>query len=390
MTLPLYYNWRNLLRRRTSSVLTFVVVAVLVFILAVLLSFTAGIRASLAASGSSRNVIVLAQGATSESTSVVLPQEASRVVQAPGIARSPSGELLLSHELCVQTSIPRRGGDGGLANVAVRGVDDIAFEVHTEVQIVEGRRPRQGAMEVVVGDAARDRYANLELGNEVSLGRLENRAYQVVGVFDAQGGALESEIWAPRTLLTDSYNRPFVSSVVFRVEDGASVSQAIDYIRGPSVQLEAKTETAYYEELSSRSAELVWLVTILVSIMATGAAFAVANTMFAAVDGRRREIAMLRTVGFSRAAIMFSFVIESLLICTTACVVGLGLSLLVTGTRQDFLSDTTWTVLAYELTITPRIVAAAVTTTTLVGLAGALAPALRAARVQVIEALRKA
>jgi ABC-type antimicrobial peptide transport system permease subunit len=111
--------------------------------------------------------------------------------------------------------------------------------------------------------------------------------------------------------------------------------------------------------------------------------------MYAAVDGRRREIAMLRTIGFSRGAIMTAFVIESLLICVTACLCGLGASLLVNGARQDFLSDATWTVLAYELRITPSIFLSALAMSALVGVGGAMAPAVRAARTQVIEALRK-
>jgi putative ABC transport system permease protein len=111
--------------------------------------------------------------------------------------------------------------------------------------------------------------------------------------------------------------------------------------------------------------------------------------MYAAVDGRRREIAMLRTIGFSRAAIMLSFVLESLLICALACGVGLAGSVALSGTQQDFLSDTTWTVLAYRLQITPGIAATALLAAALVGVAGALAPAVRAARTNILQAMRK-
>jgi len=175
-----------------------------------------------------------------------------------------------------------------------------------------------------------------------------------------------------------------------RLTDPSGAPQAIAYINGPVVQLEAKTEPEYYKDLSAKTREIVVLTTILVGIMAVGAVFAVANTMYAAVDGRRREIAMLRTIGFTKSAIVSAFVVESLLICGTACVAGLATSLLVNGARQDFLSDTTWTVLAYELQITPQILLSALLVSTVVGIAGALAPALRAARTQVIEALRKA
>ncbi len=387
--LPLYYNWRNLLARRLSTALTFTVVAVLVAVLAVLLSFAAGIRASLTASGSALNVMVLQTGATAESTSIVNPDEVGRLIQTPGIASDAIGQPLLSQELCVQTSIPRRGQAGALANVAVRGVDPAAFSVHDEVRIIEGRLPAAAALEIIVGKAAADRFQRLDIGDTVELGRAGNRFYKVVGIFAAGGGALESEIWAPRTILSDSYDRRFVSSVVMRIQGAGFAEEAISYVRGSAVRLNARLESDYYIELTSKTRQIVTLTTILIAIMAVGAVFAVANTMYAAVDGRRREIAMLRTIGFARRSIVVSFMIESLSVCVVACLFGLALSLLINGSRRDFLSDTTWTVLAYDLRITPGIVLAALGLATSVGVVGGLAPALRASRTRIIEALRK-
>lgn len=390
MPLPLYYNLRNLQVRKLSSTLTFIVVAAVVFVLLSLLAFAAGIRASLAASGSARNLIVLAPGATAESTSIILPTDANRLIQTPGVARDASGAPLISQEVCTQTSIPRVGPDGTLANVAVRGVDDVAWAVHSEVHMIEGRRFEQGALEVVVGKAARSRYADLDIGQALSLGRLGNRAFKVVGIFEAGGAAVESEIWAPRTILADVYNRRLISSALIHLADGASAQGAIDYINGPAVNLGAKLETQYYDELSAKTREIVALTTVLISIMALGAAFAVANTMYAAVDGRRGEIAMLRAIGFSSGSIVIAFVLESLLICVPACGLALGGSLLIHGIKQDFFSDVTFTVLVYELKVTPAIVGTALGVTVLVAVAGALAPASRAARIRIIEGLRKA
>ena len=390
MALPLVYNWRNLFVRKLSTLLTFVVVVIIVLVLSVLLSFAAGIRASLAASGSPSNIIILKPGATAESTSIIGPEDAAKVMQVHGIACDKTGRPLISHELCVQTSVPRRGPVGNLANVAIRGVEDASFGVHDQVRLMEGRRFATGSLEVIVGKAARDRYINLNLGGTIAIGRLGNRQCRVVGVFEAGGSALESEIWAPLTLVTDSYNRRFFSRVIMRLINTSEVTQAIAYINGPAVNLEAKQETAYYDELSTKTSEIVLLTSILVGIMAIGAVFAVANTMYAAVDGRKREIAMLRTIGFSRRSIMLSFVIESVMICTMACLCGLALSFLVHGSRQDFLSDATWTVLVYELRITRSTLATSLVISIMVGVAGAMAPAIRAARIPVIEALRKA
>jgi len=390
MALPLYYNWRNLYVRKLSTALTFAVVAVLVLVLCVLLSFAAGIRASLSVSGWPQNVLVLKPGATAESTSIILPEEYNRIVQAPDIAKGADGQMLISQELCTQTSIPRRNAQRNMANVAVRGVDETAFVVHPEVKIVDGRRFEPGQLEVIVGKSAAERFENLGIGGEVRLGRQANRVYKVVGVFDTGGGAFDSEIWGPRTQIGDSFNRRFVSSVVARLERTDAAANCIQYINSPAVALEAKRETDYYSELSNKTREIVVLTTVLIVIMSIGAAFAVANTMFAAVDGRRREIAMLRTIGFGKAAIITAFVTESLLVCVVAAVSGLLASLFVTGTRQDFLSDTTWTVLAYELRLTPTIAGVAVGLACVVAVLGALAPALRASNIRVIEALRKA
>lgn len=390
MALPISYNIRNLFVRKLSTALTFTVVSVVVAVLCILLSFAAGIRASLKASGSAANVLVLKTGATAESTSIIDPEEANRLMQTPGMAMDEAGRPLASMELCVQTSIPRKGPDGTPANVAVRGVDDAAFHVHSEVRLIEGRMFEHGQHEVIVGRQARERYQNLEIGGEVLLGRTATRRFKVVGVFEAAGGVLESELWAGRTSISDAFNRRFVSSVAIRMNDPAAAPAAIDYIKGPAVRLTAKTETEYYEDLSTKTREIVMLTSILIGIMGIGAAFAVANTMYASVDSRRREIAMLRTIGFARSSIVVSFILESLLICVTACLVGIGASLFVDGSRQDFLSDTTWTVLAYELRVTPDIFLSALLLSTVVGLFGGLAPAMKASRIRILEALRKA
>ncbi len=390
MALPLYYNWRNLWVRKLSTALTFAVVAVVVLVLAVLLSFAAGIRASLAASGSPYNLVVLKPGATAESTSIIQSDELDRLVQTPGVARNAAGELLISRELSTQTSIPRIGPGGAMANVAVRGVDDVAFDIHMSFKLVEGRRFEQGLPEIIVGRAASQRYANLSLGGETSLGRLANRTFKVVGIYEASGGAIESEIWGGRTVLADAYARNVMSSALVRLSDAADVDAAIAYIKSPAVELEAKREPDYYRDLSKTTRDIVGVTTILIGIMAIGAIFAVANTMYATVDRRQRELAMLRTLGFQRDAIRAAILIESLLICIMACAFGLALSLPLNGNRQDFFSDTTFTVLAYELKVTPQIIAAALIVATLVGVGGALAPAWRASRIRVIEALRKA
>jgi len=390
VSILLYYNLRNLLARRLSTSLTLVVIAVMVFVLGILLSFAAGMQATLASTGSPLNIIVLKPGATAESTSIILPEEAAQLAQTPGLANDANGRPLLSRELCVQTDLPRRNAARSAANVAIRGVEEVAFVVHPEVRIVAGRPFQQGALELIAGQAAVGRFHGLEVGSRITIGRQSHRQYTVVGIFTAGGGALESEIWAPRTMLADSYQRQLSSSVLLRLRGPEFLPEALAYINGPSVQLTGKSETAYYDDLASTTREVILLTTVLIGIMAVGAVFAVANTMYAAVDGRRRELAMLRAIGFRRVAIMAALLSESLLLSLVACVAGCLAAAAFSGLRQDFLSNYTWTVLAFELRMTSGVVAACVGLAVVVGVAGALAPGVRAARVNVLEALRKA
>lgn len=390
MGLTFAYNIRNLLVRKLSSGLTFLVITALVLVLTGLLMFAAGIRDALEISGWPQNVLVLKPGATAESTSILVPTETARLVQTPGIARNAAGELLISNELSVQTDLPRRGPGGGKANVAVRGIDLIGFDVHPEVKIVDGRVFDTGALEAVVGKAASERYQGLRLGDEFTMGRSKNRTYKVVGIFEARGGAFESEIWAPRQRVSDSFHRPLVSSAALRLERPDLAPAAIEYIKSAAVDLSGRTEPEYYRELAASTAKLATLALGLVFVMGIGAAFAVANTMFASVDRRKREIAMLRTIGFRRRTIITSFLTESILLCVIACIAGLAVAAATLGgARKDFLSDASYTVFAYEMRVTPSVVVTSLLVAVGVGFVGALFPALRAARVRIIEALRK-
>lgn len=387
--LPLSYNWRCLFARKQSMLLTFIVLTTLVFVLAVLLSFVTGLREAVAASGAADNLVVLAPGATAESTSLLLPAEVAKLTQVEGIRLNESGEPLISREIYVQTTITRHGDEGALAHVGVRGLDDIGFQVHRSVRIIEGRGFQAGTREVIVGRAAAARYAGLDIGRDIALGRLGNRLFTVVGVFEAGGSALENEIWAVRTLLADAYERHLISSVHLNVSPKHQAAEVIARIAGPAVSLSGRTEEDYYAELLIKTREVVSLATFLVVVMSLGAVFAVANTMFAAVDGRKREVAMLRTLGFGRFAVGFSFVTEAFLVCAAAAVVGLIGSAVTSGAPRDFLSDSSWTAIAYERRMSPMICLIALGVSCLVGMLGALVPAMRAARMNPTTALRR-
>ncbi len=391
MALPLRYNWRNLFVRKSSTLLTFGVVAVIVFVLTWALAFGNGLRTSLNTGGLADKLIVIKPGATGESTSIISEEEYKLLTQLPGLRRMPDGQVLTSGEVCTQVSLPRRGDHGTQETpVAIRGIEEIGFAVHENVRLVRGRRFHQGLNELIVGTAILNRVRGLEIGGRVLLGREGTRPFTVVGVFEAGRGPLESELWGSVTSLRHAFGRDLLSSVALRIEDPAEAKALIERIQTPPFQLNAKTERQYYRDIADKSTIIVDLTLVLVAFMAVGACFAVANTTYTSVDNRSREIAMLRTIGYSRRTIVFAFMIESLLVCGAASSVGILAALCFQGQKQDFMAEATWSTFAYEMRVSPEILATAVTAALLVAALGAVVPALRASRLDIITALRQA
>ncbi|MCK6456163.1 MAG: ABC transporter permease [Phycisphaerae bacterium] len=391
MALPISYHWRNLFVRKTTTALTMGVVAAVVGVFAWMLGFSAALDDSLSVASDDRKLIVLKPGATAESNSAIPIEDYNRLNQLTELARTDAGSLQ-SPEMLVQISLPRlRDGGRTAANVAVRGVTETAFRVHTTVKIVAGRTFNPAAREVIVGRAAAAQFAGLQIGSTLNLGYSGDRGYQIVGHFSADGGPLESEIWGYLPSLLNAYNRTMYSSANLRLRDGADPKAVIGEIEGPAIQLSAQTEPAYWQEQSRNIRTYLGIANFLVAIMCIAAVFSIANTMFASVAGRTREIAMLRTIGFSGGQILTGFVIESVLLSLIGGLIGCAGTLAylqLAGSTKDMFGSTTFTTLAFDIRLSPLIVAKALGLVTLVGIIGAAVPARRAARVQVVNALR--
>lgn len=393
MALPLSYNWRNLMVRKTTTLLTVLVVAAVVGVFSWMLGFKAALSKSLSFASDQHKLIVLKQGATSESNSAIPTDEFNKLTQLDKeIEADDRGDQLKSPEMIVQVSLPRlRDGGRTNANVAVRGVTMAAFKVHKNVRLL-GECFHDGPLEVIVGQAAAKQFGGLGIGQTINLGYSGNRGYKIVGYFSADGGPMESEIWGPLTTLMNSYQRTMYSSVGLRLASDIDPKQVIKTIEGPAIELTARTEPDYWNAQSQNVDLYLWIVTILVAIMCTAAAFSIANTMFASVAGRSREFAMLRTIGFSGTQILISIIIEAVLLSLIGGVLGcLGCQawLYLEGNTKDMFGKSTFTTMAFEIHQTPWIVAVALGGVALVGVLGAVVPAIRAARVQVIAALRQ-
>jgi len=394
MALPLSYHWRHLFVRKTTTLLTVLVIAAVVGVFTWMMGFAAALDNSLSQARDEGKILVLKRGATAETNSAIPVDEYNKLTQLADVARDPTtNDPLISPEMMVQVSRPRVRDHGKTwGNIALRGVTPMAFKVHSNVKYTGPEFP-SGAQEVIVGMSAHKQFDGLTIDDTVDLGYGGNRSFRVVGYFTADGGPAESEVWGYLPSLMNAYNRTMYSAASLRLKEGADPSSVIEQIEGPAIQLTAQTEAEYWKSQSSSINTYLLIMKVLVVVMCLAAVFSIANTMFSMVAGRTREIAMLRTIGFSKRQILAGFVIESVCLSllggAVGCLACVGWLQLV-GKTKDMFGATTFTTLAFEIRMTPMTVAWALVSVVVVGVIGAWVPAMRASRVGVVAALREA
>jgi len=394
LALPVVYNYRHLLAHHATSTMTVLVIAAVVGLFSWLLCFSDALENSLSVAADETKIIVLKRGATSESNSAISITDFHKLDQLTGVKRNAkTNQALISPDIMVQSYLPRlRDGGKTNGNVAVRGVTDAAFAVHTNVRIVQGRRFATGTPEVIVGLQASKQFGGLKIGDMVNLGSGKRRLFEVVGYFSADSGPMESEIWGHLPAVMSASNRQMYSSVFLRVDDGVDPKEINERIGGPAIQLEGKTEADYWRFQSLGIRGYLFVASLLAAVMGLAAVLSIANTMYASVAGRTQEVAMLRTIGYPRRAILASFLVESSLLSLAGGVLGcLGCMvwLATMGNTKDMFGFFTFTTLAFEIVLTPAAALTALISVTIVGTCGALFPAWRAARTPVVSALRE-
>ena len=388
MAIPIVYNLRSVRARWTSAIVAVVGIAGTVGVFIAMLSLAKGFRATLVSSGSPDNALILRGGATSEMTSGVGLDSVKIIQDAPGIARGPNGPLVTA-EAVLMAPIPLRS-TGTDANVEVRGVSPNVLEIRKQVKIVQGRMFSPGLAEVVVGKNANTTYSGLTLGNTISLGTMQ---WKVVGVFDAGGSSFDSEVWADPHLLTGAYNRPdtFFQSVTARLASPDSLKELKDALTtDPRLNVDVTREVDYYAKQSTNMTTLITRLGGFVAfIMAIGAVFGALNTMYSAVADRGREIATMRALGFGGPSVVFSFLIEALMISLVGGVLGCLAVLRLNGVTTSTINFQTFSNLAFAFKITPSLLAEGVVFALVMGVLGGFFPAVRAAQLPVATALRE-
>jgi putative ABC transport system permease protein len=387
MKIPLSYNLRNLIARRTTTIMTALGIALTVAVLLSVLALVEGLRTSLASTGNPLNLLVTRKGATAELNSSMTPEQFQVIKVKPGIARLPNGEPMASLELVTVIVLESPDNPSGI-NITMRGLTTTGVAMRETVLIVEGRHFQPGRREIVVGKGVAKRYSTARIGSKIDLGRGQ---WEVVGIMDGGRSAANSEIFCDLAQLAADQNREAgLSSVLIRTTDEVSKQALInDLTSDRRLNVDAVSERAYYEAQTSSAAPIQFLGMLVAIIMSIGSSFAAMNTMYAAVARRAPEIGTLRVLGFSRPGILASFMIESLLLSLLGGLIGCLLVLPLNNFTTGVGSFVTFSEITFDFRITPGIMLAGILFALVMGVIGGLFPAASAARKQILTALKQ-
>ncbi len=386
--IPISYSFRSLVVRKTTTAAAAGGIALVVFVFSAVMMASNSVRRTFGRGGSPDVVVVLRDGSDAELSSNIDEPDVALVLSSPEVARRADGSPDGTAELVGVIAAEKANGDG-VSNMQIRGVRDDVLEFRPDVRIVEGRRARPGADEVIVGTAVRGRFRGVDLGQSFEIRR--NRPVQVVGVFEAEGSSHESEVWGDVETVRAAFGRPaLVSSVRARLRSPSAFDAFRASVEGDRrLGVRAMREADFLAKQSENTATFVLGMGFLIAIFfSMGAVIGAMITMYAAVANRTREIGTLRALGFPKRAILASFVLESVLLALGGGLLGAVASLCLGFVRFSLLNFQTWSEMVFSFEPTPGIVGGALFFAVVMGLVGGALPAFRAARVDVLQALR--
>jgi ABC-type lipoprotein release transport system permease subunit len=388
MPIPLSYSYRNLLARRLTTLLTAAGMALVIFVFAAVLMLSEGLRRTLVATGSYDNAVVLRAGSESEVQSSVDRTQAGIIGAQPEVALDKDGRRMVADEAIVLVNLPKREG-GQMANVIIRGVQPGSQELRREVKLSAGRFPRPGSTEIVAGAQIARRFQGAGLGESL---RFAMRTWRVVGVMEAGNTGFSSEIWGDVEQLLQAFRRTTFSSVILRLRDPGDFAALKARLESdPRLPLQVLREVEFYEAQSRRLATFIRLLgLVLTGIFSLGAILGAMVTMYAQVGARVAEIGTLRALGFKRHHILAAFLLESMLLGFLGWVLGLLPASLLNFITLSTINWSSFAELSFKFALTPGILVQSLIFGVGMGLIGGLLPALKAARLPLLEALRAA
>ena len=386
---PLSYSFRNLWKRRLTTILTVSGMALVVFVFSVVLMMAAGLQKTLVETGSPDNVVVVRKAATSEVMSTIDRKSASIVEMLPQVAAGNQGQTMMAKESVVLIALKKKGVEksSSHSNVTVRGIQAESLPLRPQVKLVAGRMLRAGSSEVIVGNSIAKGFRGVGLQQTLNWGM---RTWTVVGIFDAGNTGFSSEIWGDVDQVMQAFRRTIFNSLIFKLknqDDFDAAKAAIE--KDPRLTLEAKHETKYYEDQSEVMAKFLRILGLsLTVIFSIGAIIGAMITMYSAVASRTAEIGTLRALGFRRRNILLAFLTESLLLGFTGGFLGLFFASFMQFISISTVNFQTFSELAFKFTLTPGIILESMIFALAMGLIGGVLPALRASKMKIVDALR--
>lgn len=382
-------NIRTIPARLSSSAVAIVGIAGVVVVFVSVLSIASGFSAAMQGTGSRGRALVMRSGADSELTSGVSGTEADIIKQAPGMTRDGQSGLA-SAELYVIIDLPKKSAPDKSANVPMRGIEPSGITLRPEVSIVDGRLFQFGTTEVIAGRGASGQFVNLNVGDTVVSGQ---NKWQVVGIFEADGGVAETELWADARMIQSVYRRGnSYQSVLAGLESPEAFGTFRDWLTAnPQLSVSIRRENEYYAGQGQALSRLIQTIGFGIALlMGLGAVFGAVLTMYTAVATRAREIATLRALGFETSSVLVSVLAESLVLGAIGGLIGGTLAFLgFNGYQTSTMNFQTFSQVAFAFRVTPELLALGLFYALAMGLVGGLLPALRAARLPIPSALRE-
>lgn len=385
--IPAKYNVRNLRVRWMTTLMTVIGTGLVVWATVLTFGLIDGLDHALRISGDPLDLIVLRKGTTEETSSTIDQNVAKEISNLDGITTDSSGQPLCSSEFVTILTKPRRN-NGGTTNLIVRGLQEVGRGLRPGFKITRGRDIRPGVNEAITSERMAERFENLAIGEKLEINKV---LFEIVGYFEAAGSSAESEVWTEIADLTGARRQPAaISAVNLRCRDEDAKTALLKRIRDDEqFKLDAMDEPAYFERQMTASIALKFVGYAIGVFLTMGAMFAAANTMYAAVASRSREIGALRAIGFSRRSILISFLFESVLLCLLGGVLGCLATLPLNGLSTGTANWATFSEITFAFRFGPNVLMQGVIMALLMGLAGGIAPAVRAVRMPIIKALRE-
>ena len=385
MALPLTYNFRNVVVRWRATLATILGIALVVAVFVLVQALAVGLEKSASNTGDPRNVMIVRKGSTAESSSQVSLQQFQMLHYWPQIARDEKGIPLVSADVLTLISQPRIDGKGE-ANVSVRGITPMGMYLRPQVKLVNGRWFTPGKREIVVSSKMAKRFAGFKIGDQF---KTAGNWMTVVGEFDGGNSAFDSEIWMDADEARAIYDRQSYSSVLVRTISPQAATEIVTRLDADKrLPLRGDSEVEYYSKQTATAGPIKIIGNFLATAMSIGAIFAAMNTMYASVGSRTREIGTLRVLGFRRRTILAGFILEGAILAAIGGALGCLLALPLHGYSTGTMSFNTFSETVFQFRITPWLATKGILFSIVVGVIGSLLPAIRAARLPVIAALK--